>query len=826
MIVARPLVLGEDPGLSAPQSDASSMVLSLLWLVAGVGWASWRLWAKRSEWYVGIVEAALGIAVVFIFISAETAANKHPARIIAWEWLILLVGFVVVRHLAATPDARHGLFTAFLATGLMVATYGIYQAVTEIPTFQRLTKAELRSLVNSQGMRYDDPTFDVLYQRVQDGHAYGPFAHPNSFAGYLVLLLPGLVGAVIVCLRNGAGARMTRLAATAAVLGLAALWVTHSRGGLLALAVVGLGGALIFWRRQLLAQKKQTLVIAAIGVVGLTAVLLFVGFRSFGKNTGTMAARLDYWRATAQMIAAQPCLGTGPGNFGGYYPRYMAETAGEKIKDPHNFVLELWATGGIFVLAAMLVALGGVFWYGRAACGFTAGSQPLPPAPSPARGGGVDIPVPPARTGKGTEGLGSASAESSPVRWEYYAGGVLGLLLAFALRMTSLHSPDQILQEGLTSAVRSLVWFLAFALLERILWTDQQRAVALLAGVAALLLNLCVSGGIGAPSIVGPLWIAGALALASMPLAPRVFPSAPLPSLGLPVPASIALAWIYLVFCFYPVTTSLGLLREAEHNASYLVAVRGYLPAFCAGTVVLSAPGTEGSTLATLALLHAKNKDLSEWAVSAPKQREATVLRPLLEAAQVDPINPRVWTQLGVWYGQDWEFSRKTGRIEELGQRAGGALDRAESYDPNALEPLLAEVQLRLLFARYSNLQADVDRRKHERLTANTKLSTTEKEKALGDVEKDEKRSRDWAADHLRKAAIALRKAVKLDPTDAPLRYQLADMLDKAGDRESCRKEAQEALRLDNVSTMPPRRLTDPQRLKAEAWADAGSRRF
>ncbi len=44
LIVARPLVLGEEPGLSANLADPWGMVLTLLWLLAAVGWAAWRYW--------------------------------------------------------------------------------------------------------------------------------------------------------------------------------------------------------------------------------------------------------------------------------------------------------------------------------------------------------------------------------------------------------------------------------------------------------------------------------------------------------------------------------------------------------------------------------------------------------------------------------------------------------------------------------------------------------------------------------------------------------------------------------------------------------------
>src|SRR5207302_10375318 len=44
-------------------------------------------------------------------------------------------------------------------------------------------------------------------------------------------------------------------------------------------------------------------------------------------------------------------------------------------------------------------------------------------------------------------------------------------------------------------------------------WTGRFRALALVAGVAVLLLNLCVSDGLTVPAVAIPLWVAIALAL-------------------------------------------------------------------------------------------------------------------------------------------------------------------------------------------------------------------------------------------------------------------------------------------------------------------------
>jgi hypothetical protein len=106
LIVARPLVLGEDPGLLDPLSDPGSLLLVLLWLVASVLWCVWRAWSVESFWHGGRVELALLALVGVQFVSAGVAAQyKHPAWLVAWEWLVVLIAFVLVRQLASSASS-------------------------------------------------------------------------------------------------------------------------------------------------------------------------------------------------------------------------------------------------------------------------------------------------------------------------------------------------------------------------------------------------------------------------------------------------------------------------------------------------------------------------------------------------------------------------------------------------------------------------------------------------------------------------------------------------------------------------------------------------
>src|SRR5262249_53134148 len=142
--------------------------------------------------------------------------------------------------------------------------------------------------------------------------AFATYTWPAGLAGYLILLLPGLVGAAVVAFRTRAPAWQKGLAVVFALLGAVALWQTK--------------------------QPSE----------------LFRG--SFWAN------RREVWSTTWTMLQASPWQGLGPGQMGSLSPRFMAATAGERAREPHDWPLEVWAEGGLFALLALAGALGWFFY--------------------------------------------------------------------------------------------------------------------------------------------------------------------------------------------------------------------------------------------------------------------------------------------------------------------------------------------------------------------------------------------------------------------------------------------------------------------------------
>src|SRR5262249_29674073 len=159
-----------------------------------------------------------------------------------------------------------------------------------------------------------------------------------------------------------------------------------------------------------------------------------------------------------------PWLGIGSGNFKRLYPRYMAATASEKVSDPHNFALEIWATSGMFTLLVFLLTLGLFFrhiWR-LVSGGVASGKSPQPPTPT--------HPSP----------LTTHQTATHQPPWAFYLGGMTALILGFVLRAGDV---SDLLSETALSAARVLVWFPAFAMFMSVPWTGPGRTLALAAGV-------------------------------------------------------------------------------------------------------------------------------------------------------------------------------------------------------------------------------------------------------------------------------------------------------------------------------------------------------
>jgi hypothetical protein len=765
LIVARPLVLGEDPGLLNRLSSAWSLLLTQLWFVAAVGWAVWRAWSGQTRWRGSAVEAGLLALAALVWVSAEGVAHyKHPARLIAAEWLVLLCAFCLVRQLARTPEDNRGLLAALVASAVSISAFSLYQYAIIFPEI-RNTYSDRDVLLEAMAAENVVANPELLEHRLFENNVFGTYSHPNCLAGYLALLLPVAIAwtsrAKGIRRKSSATFPFTFfLAASATLLVGLALWLTHSRGAILGSLVVGVIVLLAYGNGFLRAHKTATLT-GVIVLCGTLALLLRteLAARGLAKFWESSAKRTDYWIATWSMIRDHPWLGVGPGNFGRVYPRYMLPRAFEQIKDPHNLILEMWSTSGVCAAIALLTTLG--IFFRRTWPAFRGASTRM--------------------AGTGGERGSERAPAATAARWEFYVGGMLGLVVGFVFRAMD-QSADEILLEGAYCFGRSLVWFGVFALFDRIPWSLASRPIALTAGVAALLLNLLVSGGIAMPSVAQPLWIVMALTLNSLdPETADASRSAKRLPRVLPLGILAGIGAAYFVLLFHPAIRCGGELSHARRSYAFwrselLPRWRGIIDMDRRYIASIFASCNAGP-LHPLAMLRLSQLG-PQATLGAGSYLQTYILSRLERAVDADPANALAWLELAEWYG---ELCKVVPAPEVIRQAIHGA-EQAKLLDPDNKDPYVFEHSLHTLIAEYF--------RQRERAEYG-------------------------------QAAVALRAAVERDPTNAGLRYQLAETLFLADLPVDGRRHARIAQELDEQATHPERALTPSQREQIRRWLSA-----
>lgn len=484
LLVARLLV----PAEASVLGDTLGLVQ--LWFAAGVLWAWNSFRTGEFSLRVGWLDAALWLLIAGHAVSGLSVfvlgGDRRAVLNLVWEWIALGVSFFLVRQILVTRTDARRLLLVMTATVTALAGLGLWQHYGAFPQnvarYERLRVLEERSPGDPEVRRElaemgvpDSAVSRTLWEeRLRSAEPFGTFALANTLAGILVAWWivataavvrgwphvrgwPSRLGALGAALLIGYCLVLTksRTAAVGAVAGLAA-W-----GGL-AFVDDGRGRR---WIRWLLAA------VAAVGVLVAAAALTGgLDRQVLSEAPKSLRYRLQFWKGTAAVIREHPLLGTGPGNFRQHYLKHKLPESSEEILDPHNFVLDVWTSGGV-------VGLFGLFWL------LVAGAGAL------ARGRREFEHSPPGKP-KRQERLWTALT----------VGGAVGfvLLLAVGLILGDIDERIAALLAG---------WLLAVALLRRPFLRADLSSAAVGAGCVALLVHLLGAGGIEMPAVTQTLLV-------------------------------------------------------------------------------------------------------------------------------------------------------------------------------------------------------------------------------------------------------------------------------------------------------------------------------
>jgi hypothetical protein len=374
------------PTESAADGDTIWMVQ--LWLAAGLLWA-WHCYREHDyHLRVDLLDGLLWVIVAGHVISAlavvATEGHKRAAVNMLWEWVGLGVSFFLLRQTIRTAVDVRRVLLVLVTTTSVLAGLGLWQHYVFYPQ----TAAQYKQLRDELDRLENAPADQAARQRIRELHVefasqeipiqgpgriawesrlrsstepFGLFALANTFAGLLTAWLTVALGVLQRAWRPIRAQWFAVGLITASVILMAfCLLLTKSRT-----AWAGFCTGLIIWGwlaaranrsgHQKIGWAKFAVVVLVLGI-GLAVAAASGGFdrEVVSEAPKSLRYRLQYWSGTWDVLRERPILGTGPGNFRDHYLKYKAAESSEEIAEPHNFLLDIWTSGGCIALAGLL----------------------------------------------------------------------------------------------------------------------------------------------------------------------------------------------------------------------------------------------------------------------------------------------------------------------------------------------------------------------------------------------------------------------------------------------------------------------------------------
>ncbi len=332
-----------DTGSTLPVTPTDALVVLL------VGSALMALFARRQLTVVLTRAFWPGVAFILVLVLAATFATGVTASIKEVLRWVELLGTLVV-----TATYCRGAFNRYVVVIALLVSFSLEALLGWAQFFLRHGPASFRI----------GPFL----------RAYGTFAQPNPFAGYLAMTVP--IAIALVFWRRPWIQRPNLLtvgAAAASLVGGIALLMSLSRGAWMGM-VAGL--IVLYWvqvkRGGQVILIAVTLLVVLLGLDALHVVPTAVSGRLdqiieyFGlfdasrvvptPQNFSIVERMAHWQAAWNMYLARPILGVGPGHYALAYPAFRVNDFWQApLGHAHNIYLNVMAEDGFLGILAYLV---------------------------------------------------------------------------------------------------------------------------------------------------------------------------------------------------------------------------------------------------------------------------------------------------------------------------------------------------------------------------------------------------------------------------------------------------------------------------------------
>ncbi len=350
--------------ISTGMGPATFVWLQVITVALAAGALGICAWQGRRIHWPSLVLAGLGMA------GGIWHMTRHAMSLyLVAGWIGAVAGALAVMHLGADRRVRQWLAAGLVALMLPLATDSISYVAIEHPMTVRMFEAEEETILAARGWEEGSTEHQEYERRLRLSDATGSFGLSNVY---------GSVVAALTLLGLGIGAGQARqrawpravVAAIAVLAGLITLWLTHSRGAMLAfaagIALLGFGWLGLHFpaARRGLKWAALALVLLAIAVVIARGL---VGPPESAAGERSLLFRYYYWQAAGRMVLARPVLGVGPGQFKDAYTMVQNPLNPEQVTSAHNVFMDYVSMMGVFGLSWAALLVGWLFRSGRCA---------------------------------------------------------------------------------------------------------------------------------------------------------------------------------------------------------------------------------------------------------------------------------------------------------------------------------------------------------------------------------------------------------------------------------------------------------------------------
>jgi O-antigen ligase len=328
LLLFGPIAFGAVEPWSIFLLEAGSAALFLLWI-----WKQVLEGQMKIRWNpLFLPMAAFGLLIVAQLVFRRSAYPHDTISLALLYFSYALLCFLAGQALIRGTQART-LAVVFSLYGIALAGFALMYGVS------------------NNGKLY------WLRQPSNGGWIYGPYVNHNHYAGLMEMLVPI---PLVLALTHLASTRTRALAAAAAAVMVGTIFLSGSRGGMIAIIA-----ELIILSVLLVKQKRSLRTAIGVGVflAIVLGILIWVGGAELSKRIATVGpqhsdlssdVRAYINRDGLKMFLKRPVLGWGLGAFPVVYPQFRTFYTNFFVNEAHNDYLQLLVEMGLLGFATML----------------------------------------------------------------------------------------------------------------------------------------------------------------------------------------------------------------------------------------------------------------------------------------------------------------------------------------------------------------------------------------------------------------------------------------------------------------------------------------